>query len=68
METENPNALRLSVAEANAYLASFDDVRGIKPRHDELIGALRRALPRIRQADQILEAIDEGSGLAVCAP
>ena len=28
VETEDPNAFRLSVAEADAYLASFDDVRG----------------------------------------
>jgi hypothetical protein len=28
VETEDPNAVRLSVPEADTYLASFDDVRG----------------------------------------
>jgi len=62
VETENPNAVRLSVAEADAYLASFDAVRGTKTRRDELIAALRRELPRTPLADQILKAIDQGSG------
>jgi hypothetical protein len=62
VETEAPDAVRLSVAEADAYLASFDDVRGTKARRDELVAALRRELPRTPQADQILEAIDRGSG------
>ena len=61
VETEAPDAVRLSVAEADAYLASFDDVRGTKTRRDELVAALRRELPRTRQADQILEAIDRSS-------
>ena len=60
-ETEDPNAFRLSVAEADAYLASFDDVRGIKARREELVAELRRELPRTTQADQILKAIDPGS-------
>jgi len=62
VETRDPNAVRLSVAEADAYLASFDDVRGTKPRRDELVAALRMELPRTPQADQILEAIDKGFG------
>jgi hypothetical protein len=62
VETGDPNAVRLSVAEADAYLASFDDVRGTKTRRDELVAALRIVLPRTPQADQILEAIDKGSG------
>ena len=57
VERGDANAVRLSVAEADAYLASFDDVRGAKARRDELVAALRT-----RQADQILEAIDNGSG------
>jgi hypothetical protein len=61
VETEDPNAVRLSVAEADAYLASFDDVRGTKARRDELVAALRRELPRTPLADQILEAIGQGS-------
>ena len=61
VERGDPNAVRLSVAEADAYLASFDDVRGTKTRRDELVAALRRELPRTPQADQILEAIDQGS-------
>jgi hypothetical protein len=62
VETGNPDAVRLSVAEADAYLASFDDVRGTKTRRDELVAALRIELPRTPQADQILAAIDRGSG------
>ena len=62
VEEGDPNAVRLSVAEADAYLASFDDVRGTSSRRDELVAALRRELPRTPQADQILEAIDKGSG------
>ena len=62
VERGDPNAVRLSVAEADAYLASFDDVRGTKTRRDELVAALRRELPRTPQADQILEAINQGSG------
>jgi hypothetical protein len=61
VETEDPNAFRLSVAEADAYLASFDDVRGIKARREELVAELRRELPRTTQADKILKAIDLGS-------
>jgi hypothetical protein len=61
VEAEDPNAVRLSVAEANAYLASFDDVRGTEARREELVAALRRELPRVPQADQILKAIDPGS-------
>ena len=62
VETGNPDAVRLSVAEADAYLASFDDVRGTKTRRDELVAALRIELPRTPQMDQILAAIDRGSG------
>jgi hypothetical protein len=62
VETGDANAVRLSVAEADAYLASFDDVRGTKTRRDELIAALRRELPRTPQADQVPEAIDKGTG------
>ena len=61
VETEDPNTVRLSVAEADAYLASFDDVPGTKTKRDELVAALRRELPRTPQADQFLGAIDEGS-------
>jgi hypothetical protein len=62
VEKGDPNAVRLSVAEADAYLASFDDMRGAKTRRDELVAALRIELPRTRQADQVLEAIDKASG------
>ena len=62
VEREDANAVRLSVAEADASLASFDEVRGAKTRRDELVAALRMELPRTPQADQILEAIDNGSG------
>ena len=46
VETANPNAVRLSVAEADAYLASFNDMRGTKTRRDELVAALRKVLPQ----------------------
>ena len=45
VERGDANAVRLSVAEADAYLASFDDVRGAKTRRDELVAALRIELP-----------------------
>jgi hypothetical protein len=61
VERGDPNAVRLSVAEADAYLASFGDVRGTRTRRDELVAALRMELPRTLQADQILEVIDKGS-------
>ena len=51
VERGDANAVRLSVAEADAYLASFDDVRGAKTRRDELVAALRIELPRTPQAD-----------------
>ena len=62
VETADSNVLRLSVAEADAYLASFDDVRGTKMRRDELVAALRKELPRSANTDQILEAIEQASG------
>ena len=62
VETGDPNAVRLSVADADAYLASFDDLRGARTRRDELVAALRIELPRTPQTGQILEAIDKGSG------
>jgi hypothetical protein len=62
VETADSNVLRLSVAEADAYLASFDDVRGTKMRRDELVAALRKELPRSAHTDQILEAIEQASG------
>ena len=62
VERGDPDAVRLSVAEADAYLASFDDVRGTKTKRDKLVAALRKELPRTPQADQILKAIDQGSG------
>ena len=64
LEKGDPNAVKLSVAEADAYLASFDDVRGAKTRRDELVAALRIELPRTPQADQVLQAIDKGSSEA----
>ena len=60
VETGNPNAVRLSVAEADAYLASFDDVRDTKTRRDELVDALRKTLPRDALANQIIGAIEQG--------
>jgi hypothetical protein len=62
VERGDANAVRLSVAEADASLASFDEVRDAKTRRDELVAALRMELPRTPHADQILEAIDNGSG------
>jgi hypothetical protein len=62
VERGEPNAFKLSIAEADAYLGSFHDVRGTKARRDELVAALRKELPRCARADQILEAIEQGSG------
>ncbi len=61
VERGDANAVRLSVAEADASLASFDEVRGANET-GRIGSALRIELPRTPQADQILEAIDNGSG------
>jgi anti-sigma-K factor RskA len=46
VEASDPNAVRLSLAEANAYLASFGDPTGTPARRADLIAELRERLPK----------------------
>jgi hypothetical protein len=49
VEASDPNAVRLSLAEADAYLASFGDPTGTAARRTDLIAELReRACPEPR--------------------
>ena len=62
VEASNPNAVRLSLAEADAYLASFGDPTGTAARRADLIAELRERLPRTALADDVIEAIASGTG------
>ena len=57
VETSDANAVKLSLAEADAYLASFGDSTGTAARRADLIGELRERLPRTALADEVIEAI-----------
>jgi hypothetical protein len=46
------SAVRLSIAEAGAYLASFDDLPGTAARRADLVSALRASLPNTALADK----------------
>ena len=56
--------MRLSIAEADAYLASFGDLIGTAARRADLANALRTSLPNTALADKVIEAIDSGTGAA----
>ena len=58
----DPSAVRLSLAEANAYLASFGDPGGTAARRADLIAELRERLPRTALADEVIEAIASATG------
>jgi hypothetical protein len=58
----DPSAVRLSLAEANAYLASFGDPTGTAARRFDLIADLRERLPRTALAAEVIEAIASGTG------
>jgi hypothetical protein len=61
VEADNPGTVRLSLAEADAYLASFGDPTGTAARRADLIIELRERLPRITLADEVIEAIASGT-------
>ena len=62
LEASDPNAVRLSLAEADAYLASFGDPTGTAARRGDLIAELRERLPRTALAEEVIEAIASGTG------
>ena len=64
VEALDPSAVRWSIAEADAYLASFDDLTGTAARRAELVSALRASLPNTALADKVIEAIASGTGVA----
>ena len=57
VEAEDPSAVRSSLAEADAYLASFGDPTGTAARRADLVAELRERLPRTALADEVIEAI-----------
>ena len=57
VDAADPDAVRLSIAEPDAYLASFDDPTGMAARRADLIAALRERLPRTALADEVTEAL-----------
>ena len=54
--------MRLSLAEADAFLASFGDSSATAARRADLIAELRERLPRTALADEVIEAIASGTG------
>jgi hypothetical protein len=62
LEASDTNAVRLSFAEADAYLASFGDPTGTAARRADLIAELRERLPRTALADEVIQAITSGTG------
>ena len=62
VETEDPNAVRSSLSQADAFLSSFGDPSATAARRADLIAELRERLPRIALADEVIEAIASGSG------
>ena len=62
VEASHPSAVRSSLAEADAYLASFDDPSGTAARRADLVAELRERLPRTALADDVIEAIASATG------
>ena len=62
VEASDPSAVRLSLAEADAFLSSFGDPSATAARRADLIAELRERLPRTALADEVIEAIASGSG------
>ena len=62
VEESNASAVKLSLAEADAYLSSFGDPTGTASRRADLIAELRERLPRTALADEVIEAIASGTG------
>jgi hypothetical protein len=57
VDAADPDAVRLSLAEADAYLVSFDDLTGMAARRADLIAALRQRPRRTALADEVIEAL-----------
>ena len=62
VEASDPSAVRLSLAAADAYLASFGDPTGTAARRADLIDELRERLRSTALADEVIEAIANGTG------
>ena len=67
VDAADPDAVRLSIAEPDAYLASFDDPTGMAARRADLIAALRERLPRTALADEV-SLLSRGDELEEPAP
>jgi hypothetical protein len=61
VDAADPDAVRSSLAEADAYLASFGDPTGTAARRADLVSELRERLPRTALADEVIEAITSGT-------
>ena len=61
VETEDPNAFRLSVAKPMRTWRRLMTCGASRRDGKKLVAELRRELPGTTQADQILKAIDQGS-------
>ena len=61
VEASDPSAVRLSLAEADAFLSSFGDPSATAARRADLIAELRERLPRTA-LDEVIEAIASGTG------
>jgi hypothetical protein len=62
VEASDPNAVRSSLAEADAFLSSFGDPSATAARRADLIAELRERLPRTALAGEVIEAIASGTG------
>jgi hypothetical protein len=62
VDAADQDAVKLSLAEADAYLASFGDPTGTSARRADLITELRERLPRTALADEVIEAIANATG------
>jgi hypothetical protein len=62
VEASDPNAVRLSLAEADAFLSSFGDPTGTAARRADLVSELRERLPRTALSDEVIEAIASATG------
>ena len=61
VEASDPSAVRLSLAEADAFLSSFGDPSATAARRADLIAELRERLPRTALADEVIEALASGT-------
>jgi hypothetical protein len=62
VDAADQDAVKLSLAEADACLASFGDPTGTSARRTDLITELRERLPRTALADEVIEAIAIAAG------